>query len=67
MNASLRDHNERYAREMRDAKKIQLALLPHELPKDERFEMAAYYKSLDEVGGDWYFVQKTPSISCRFR
>lgn len=61
VNAALRDHNERYAREMGDAKKIQLALLPRALPKDERFEMGVFYKSLDDVGGDWYFIQKTPS------
>lgn len=61
VNAALRDHNERYAREMKDAKKIQLALLPRTLPKDDRFEMSVFYKSLDDVGGDWYFVQKTPS------
>ncbi len=61
INAALRDHNERYAREMRDAKKIQLALLPRSLPKDDRFELSVYYKSLDDVGGDWYFIQKTPS------
>jgi sigma-B regulation protein RsbU (phosphoserine phosphatase) len=61
VNAALRDHNERFAREMRDAKKIQLALLPRDLPKDDRFEMGVVYKSLDDVGGDWYFIQKTPS------
>lgn len=58
MNASLRDINGKFKKDLDDARKIQMGLLPKKLPKNEFFEVAAYYIPLEEVGGDWYFVEK---------
>jgi sigma-B regulation protein RsbU (phosphoserine phosphatase) len=54
INATLRDVNERLMKERAEARAIQQALLPNQLPKHSSFEMAVYYSPLDEVGGDWY-------------
>jgi serine phosphatase RsbU (regulator of sigma subunit) len=54
MNANLRDINERLLKERQEAKSIQNALLPRNVPKANEFELGAYYSPLDEVGGDWY-------------
>jgi serine phosphatase RsbU (regulator of sigma subunit) len=59
VNAALRDMNERHTRELQDARNIQKALLPKELPSDETFEVSVAYDPLEEVGGDFYTVQKT--------
>lgn len=60
MNASLRDLTQRFTRERDEAKKIQQSLLPKKLPTDARFEIAAAYEPLEEVGGDWYYVSLLP-------
>lgn len=57
-NLALRDHAERMQRDLREARLIQESLLPAELPKDDRVDIAASHQSLDEVGGDWYYVQQ---------
>jgi sigma-B regulation protein RsbU (phosphoserine phosphatase) len=59
INASLRDHNSRFKKEVDEARAIQQSLLPRVLPKDHRMELAVSYQPLDEVGGDWYFANKT--------
>lgn len=61
INATLRDHNSRFKKELDEARSIQLSLLPRTLPKDDRLDIAVSYQPLDEVGGDWYFAQKYPS------
>lgn len=58
INASLRDLNDRFAKEREEAKAIQYSLLPKDLPKDPSFEIGVYYVPLEEVGGDWYFIEK---------
>lgn len=58
VNSALRDLNKRFAKEMEDAKAIQQSLLSQELPCDEKIDIAVYYRPLEEVGGDWYFVEK---------
>ncbi|MCB0320209.1 MAG: SpoIIE family protein phosphatase [Bdellovibrionales bacterium] len=58
MNATLRDLTGRLKKDLEDARSIQQALLPRALPKDDRFELAASYAPLEEVGGDWFFVEK---------
>lgn len=58
MNAALRDLTKRLAHEREEARGIQEGLLPAELPQDPRCEIACTYLPLEEVGGDWYFVQK---------
>lgn len=56
INAALRDHNERFRKELDEARQIQLSLLPRQLPADDRFDLAVSYEPLEEVGGDWYFA-----------
>ncbi len=59
-NAMLRDLNTRFQKELEEAKKIQLGLLPRVLPKGSGFDLAVTYQPLDGVGGDWYFVREVP-------
>ncbi len=54
--AAQRDLNDKIKRELEQARHIQQSLLPVELPRDERFEIVATYRPLEEVGGDVYFV-----------
>ncbi|MCO6431300.1 MAG: hypothetical protein J5J00_10605, partial [Deltaproteobacteria bacterium] len=56
MNAALRDLNERFKKELEQARGIQENLLPRKLPKSDKYDLTIVYKPLDEVGGDWYFV-----------
>ena len=55
-NAALRDLNARFRRDMEQARSIQHALLPEKIPENEKFDLSVYYKPLEEVGGDWYFL-----------
>ena len=61
MNAALRDLNAHYQKELEEAQQIQASLLPQELLSDPRFDVAVYYKPLEEVGGDWYNYRVEPS------
>ncbi len=61
VNAALRDLNERFKKELDEARHIQQSLLPKSLPKDDRFDMAASYEPLEEVGGDWFYIEKKES------
>jgi serine phosphatase RsbU (regulator of sigma subunit) len=61
INATLRDYNERFRRELEEARAIQTGLLPAQLPSDARFQLAVSYQPLEEVGGDWYFASKCRS------
>jgi len=56
INAALRDFNDRFKKEIQEAREIQEALLPKVLPKAPGMQLAVSYKPLDEVGGDWYFA-----------
>ena len=46
--------NERYQEELKIAKKVQKSLLPNMLDSNEDFEIIAFSKAADEVGGDYY-------------
>lgn len=46
--------NERYKEELKIAKRVQRSLLPDKLEEHEMFELAAFSKAADEVGGDYY-------------
>lgn len=61
VNASLRDLNERHQKELAEARSIQKALLPKSLPTGDSFDVAAVYQPLDDVGGDYYTIEKTES------
>lgn len=56
MNAALRDHNARFQKDLEEARTIQQNLLPQNLPRDPRFAIAVSYHPLEQVGGDWYYV-----------
>ncbi len=46
--------NERRAKELEEARQLQLSMLPKKLPQIEGLEIAAYMKPATEVGGDYY-------------
>jgi len=50
--------NERYIKELNIAKNVQRSLLPSDLDHSNFFDIAAYSKSADEVGGDNYDIYK---------
>jgi len=58
-NSALRDFNDRFKRELDEARTIQESLLPASLPCDSRVEVAVSYQPLEGVGGDWYFAKST--------
>jgi len=46
--------NDRKSKELEDARQLQLAMLPPELPKVSNLDIAVYMKTATEVGGDYY-------------
>jgi serine phosphatase RsbU (regulator of sigma subunit) len=46
--------NERRARELEEARQLQLSMLPKQVPQLPHLEIAAYMKPASEVGGDYY-------------
>ena len=46
--------NERRARELEEARQLQLSMLPKNIPQLPHLEIAAYMKTATEVGGDYY-------------
>ena len=46
--------NERKTRELEDARRLQLSMLPKEIPQLAHVEIAVYMKTATEVGGDYY-------------
>lgn len=57
-NAALRDLTDHFKKEIKEARSIQEGLLPKKLPTGETFEIAVLYEPLEEVGGDWYFIDQ---------
>ena len=49
-----RAENERRAKELEEARQLQLSLLPKKLPDFPNLEIAAFMKPATEVGGDYY-------------
>ena len=58
LNLKLRDYNSRFEKELKEAKSIQVSLLPEKLPVDPKFNLGVKYVPVEEVGGDWYFVEQ---------
>ena len=52
--AELHAENERRAKELEEARQLQLSMLPTKLPQLPDLEIAAYMKPATEVGGDYY-------------
>lgn len=50
--------NERYKEELKIAKRVQNSLLPDALEVDDQFDISAFSRAADEVGGDYYDVYK---------
>lgn len=46
--------NERYKAALNIAEKVQRSLLPNSIPQNEHFEISTFYKTAEEVGGDYY-------------
>ncbi|MCZ6520256.1 MAG: SpoIIE family protein phosphatase [Bacteroidetes bacterium] len=46
--------NERYKEELKIARRVQRSLLPHKLEINQDFEIVAFSRSADEIGGDYY-------------
>ncbi|MBL8208987.1 MAG: SpoIIE family protein phosphatase, partial [Blastocatellia bacterium] len=46
--------NEQRAKELEEARQLQLSMLPKKLPQLPGLEIAAYMKTATEVGGDYY-------------
>lgn len=52
--AIIEAENERRAKELDEARQLQLSMLPKKLPEIPNLEIAAYMKPATEVGGDYY-------------
>jgi len=59
-NAMLKDLNNRYARELLEARSIQHALLPESLPKNDDAVVSVWYRPMEQVAGDAYFCRVLP-------
>ena len=46
--------NERKSKELEEARKLQISMLPRELPNLPHLDIAVYMKTATEVGGDYY-------------
>ncbi len=46
--------NERKTKELEDARRLQLSMLPDKIPTSDKYEIAVYMKTASEVGGDYY-------------
>lgn len=49
-----RTENERKTQELEEARKLQLSMLPKELPNVENLDIAVFMQTATEVGGDYY-------------
>ena len=53
-NKIIQAENERKTRELEEARRLQLAMLPKEVPQLPHLEIAVHMKTATEVGGDYY-------------
>ena len=56
--ARLEAENARKSKELEDARKLQLSMLPKNLPDLPNLEIAVYMQTATEVGGDYYDFKK---------
>ncbi len=54
LEAELRLQNERKAKELEDARQVQMSMLPKIIPEDTGYEIAVHMQTAAEVGGDYY-------------
>jgi serine phosphatase RsbU (regulator of sigma subunit) len=57
----LQEEVERTKRELEEARKLQLSMLPDKLPDIPGYQMAAHMRTAVEVGGDYYDYYKSDS------
>ncbi|MFI5252189.1 MAG: two-component regulator propeller domain-containing protein [Bacteroidota bacterium] len=57
---ALQAENERQTKELEDARKLQLSMLPKEVPNIPGYEISVFMKTATEVGGDYYDFIVTP-------
>lgn len=50
----LEAENERKSRELEEARALQLSMLPKQIPKSEKWDIAVFMETAQEVGGDYY-------------
>jgi serine phosphatase RsbU (regulator of sigma subunit) len=50
----LEAENDQRAKELEEARQLQLSMLPKNMPQSPHLEIAAYMKTATEVGGDYY-------------
>jgi serine phosphatase RsbU (regulator of sigma subunit) len=50
----LEAENDRKTQELEEARKLQLSMLPKEIPQSSNFEITVYMQTSTEVGGDYY-------------
>lgn len=53
-NRIIQAENERKSKELEEARQMQLAMLPKEIPQLENLEIAVHMQTATEVGGDYY-------------
>ena len=51
---ALKSENERKTRELEEARRLQVSMLPKEVPRHPRYAVAARMRTATEVGGDYY-------------
>jgi serine phosphatase RsbU (regulator of sigma subunit) len=56
----IQQENDRKSKELEDARQLQLAMLPRELPNVSNLDIAVYMKTATEVGGDYYDFHLQP-------
>jgi len=53
-NKIIQSENERKTQELEEARQLQLAMLPKEIPQLQNLDIAVYMQTATEVGGDYY-------------
>jgi serine phosphatase RsbU (regulator of sigma subunit)/ligand-binding sensor domain-containing protein len=60
---AIQAENERKTHELEEARKLQLSMLPKELPKVSSLDIAVHMQTATEVGGDYYDFYKNENDS----
>ena len=55
---ALQRENQRKSQELEEARQLQMAMLPEQLPVVPGFQLAAYLETATEVGGDYYDFER---------
>jgi serine phosphatase RsbU (regulator of sigma subunit) len=58
MNIALRDYNTKVQKDLTEGRDIQLSTIPQKLPVSPYFDVSYSFSSLEELGGDWFYLQE---------